>query len=641
MAKDTIYLCNFRVSVDGEWLCLKELTDVQFDVPQLQPPPWQSIHHDEINPAIVERSNLVNVCKLVIKELIESSMKYGRMLDADHIPLQHFFIVLEHVLRHGLKPSKGILGPRKELWNVLEQVEKMMPVATDITTSVRDLPNIKTHMGRARAWFRLSLMQKSLADYFHLLLERKEEILRVYYEDWALMLSDEAAVIGGLLVGLNVIDCNLCLKEEDFDTQQGIIDFSLYLRENIFSEGGNDEKTDSANMTAVLDQKNYIEELNRHLNATVTNLQSKLETLQTTNALMKEDLAIAKNQNLILQQENKTLKLSQNFAHNTKTSDSKLDNFTDLEDYVASRTNMETMYGEIKRKFQEEIHRRQELEKELKLQVSMRAEMEMAMKLLEKDIHEKQDTVVSLRRQLEDIKAINLEMYKKLQECEASLKQKTDQVGKLEAKSSQMNSTIKDLHSKIKELDQEKSSNEEKLRNLGLQLAEKDKRRSILESDLKIEREWRVSLQDFAVQEKDKLCMFKEEIKDLKKSIVNYNFMMEKNKTLSLTCIEHEQTLEELGSQLSKSKLEVEDMKEANKLLKEAVWTSDKEVVNCTQCKKQFSVSRRRHHCRNCGEIFCHDCSDNTMPLASSAKPVRVCDNCHTYLLQRYSVCST
>lgn len=39
----------------------------------------------------------------------------------------------------------------------------------------------------------------------------------------------------------------------------------------------------------------------------------------------------------------------------------------------------------------------------------------MAMKLLEKDIHEKQDTIVSLRRQLEDIKSINLDMYRKLQ----------------------------------------------------------------------------------------------------------------------------------------------------------------------------------------------------------------------------------
>ena len=45
----------------------------------------------------------------------------------------------------------------------------------------------------------------------------------------------------------------------------------------------------------------------------------------------------------------------------------------------------------------------------------MRAEMEMAMKLLEKDVHEKQNTIVSLRDQLEDIKNINMEMYTKLQ----------------------------------------------------------------------------------------------------------------------------------------------------------------------------------------------------------------------------------
>ena len=45
----------------------------------------------------------------------------------------------------------------------------------------------------------------------------------------------------------------------------------------------------------------------------------------------------------------------------------------------------------------------------------MKAEMEMAMKLLEKDVHEKQDTIIALRNQLEDIKNINLEMYTKLQ----------------------------------------------------------------------------------------------------------------------------------------------------------------------------------------------------------------------------------
>jgi hypothetical protein len=43
-----------------------------------------------------------------------------------------------------------------------------------------------------------------------------------------------------------------------------------------------------------------------------------------------------------------------------------------------------------------------------------------------------------------------------------------------------------------------------------------------------------------------------------------------------------------------------------------------------------------QHHCRNCGGIFCNPCSDNAMPLPSSAKPVRVCDICYNTLLQRY-----
>ena len=47
--------------------------------------------------------------------------------------------------------------------------------------------------------------------------------------------------------------------------------------------------------------------------------------------------------------------------------------------------------------------------------MSLKEEMEMAMRLLEKDIHEKQDTVISLRKQLEDIKTINIDLYNRLQ----------------------------------------------------------------------------------------------------------------------------------------------------------------------------------------------------------------------------------
>lgn len=45
-----------------------------------------------------------------------------------------------------------------------------------------------------------------------------------------------------------------------------------------------------------------------NFSATVTNLQAKVESLTTTNALMKEDLAIAKNNILSIQEENRQLK---------------------------------------------------------------------------------------------------------------------------------------------------------------------------------------------------------------------------------------------------------------------------------------------------------------------------------------------
>ncbi|KAL0274936.1 UNVERIFIED_CONTAM: hypothetical protein PYX00_002952 [Menopon gallinae] len=456
-AQDTIYLCNFRVSVDGEWLCLKQLEDVEFvdnnyQQPLSPPSPVEPLALLAAkDPVLIERSNLVNISKLVVKELIETSQKYGRMLDSDHLPLQHFFIVLEHVLRHGLKPKKGLLGPKKELWDILQLVEKFTPEAQDMTTSVRDLPTVKTHMGRARAWLRLALMQKKLADYLKVLIDRKEDVLCEYFEPDALMMSDEAFIIIGLLLGLNVIDCNLCVKEEDLDCQQGVIDFSLYLRSSHHYYQSADSVLDPDNMTTVLDQKNYIEELNRHLNATVTNLEAKVESLETTNALMKEDLEISKNNYLLLSDENSELK--RQLGLSGRASD-KADEGGggDASDGSSAKKDGDKKSGEVSSEVEElrkqlemEKAKRMEVEKELKLQVNMKTEMEVAMKLLEKDIHEKQNTIISLRKQLEEIKLINLEMFKKLQECEEDLTQKGELVSRLQKKTTQIGKILNNM----------------------------------------------------------------------------------------------------------------------------------------------------------------------------------------------------
>lgn len=42
------------------------------------------------------------------------------------------------------------------------------------------------------------------------------------------------------------------------------------------------------------------------------------------------------------------------------------------------------------------------------------------------------------------------------------------------------------------------------------------------------------------------------------------------------------------------------------KNLKNAVWLPDTKSSECFSCHKKFTITRRRHHCRRCGGLFCH-----------------------------------
>ena len=180
----------------------------------------------------------------------------------------------------------------------------------EITTTARDLSIVKTNAGRARAWLRLATMQKKLGDYVKVLVEQREFLLAEYYEPEALLVSEEGVLLTGLLVSLNIVDCNLCLKDGDLDCQEGVIDLSRYLRrkEDIGREGEAVlDEVEERDIATVMDQKNYIEEMNRNLAANVTNLQARVETLTTSNALMREDLAISKRKVESLEEEQESL----------------------------------------------------------------------------------------------------------------------------------------------------------------------------------------------------------------------------------------------------------------------------------------------------------------------------------------------
>lgn len=65
----------------------------------------------------------------------------------------------------------------------------------------------------------------------------------------------------------------------------------------------------------------------------------------------------------------------------------------------------------------------------------------------------------------------------------------------------------------------------------------------------------------------------------------------------------------------------------------EVRWQNEEDIDECNKCKTSFSVTRRKHHCRHCGRIFCADCVSNTVPSGPQRRPAKVCQVCHTMLV--------
>eukprot|EP00094_Tigriopus_californicus_P000837 TCALIF_00809-PA protein Name:"Similar to MTMR3 Myotubularin-related protein 3 (Homo sapiens)" AED:0.09 eAED:0.11 QI:0/0/0/1/1/1/3/0/1109 len=63
---------------------------------------------------------------------------------------------------------------------------------------------------------------------------------------------------------------------------------------------------------------------------------------------------------------------------------------------------------------------------------------------------------------------------------------------------------------------------------------------------------------------------------------------------------------------------------------KPVLWVPDHASEFCMRQVTKFWTGLRKHHCRNCGLLFCHNCSDNQAPLPEEHlyRPVRVCDDC-------------
>ncbi|KAM9360093.1 protein RUFY3 isoform 1-T1 [Symphorus nematophorus] len=573
------------------------------------------------DPIAIERLNLMNMAKLSIKGLIESALNLGRTLDSDYAPLQQFFVVMEHCLKHGLKTKKTFLGQNKSFWGALELVEKLTPEAGEITASVKDLPGLKTPLGRGRAWLRLALMQKKLSDYMKTIINRKD-LLSEFYEPNALMMEEEGAVIAGLLVGLNVIDANLCMKGEDLDSQVGVIDFSMYLK-----DGGHSSKSAEGDgqITAILDQKNYVEELNRHLSASVNNLQAKVDALEKSNTKLTEELAVANNRIITLQEDVERVKEESSYQ---------------LESRKALRSDSAPdgqVLGETRKQLKEETLLRLDVEKELEVQIGMKQEMELSMKMLEKDVCEKQDALVELRQQLEDLRAINQQLSHKSQSADAGSKQKSETIARLEEKINQMSGTVKQMETRCKQAERErdlaleanrlfKQDFGDKIESLQVEVEQLRKHRSYLELELRKERERRSEHHfDAASRQPSTPRRERRHPEDTPKQCPPESPSVKRENDQLHSGAEDKTSL---SSSLSLSHHEDEQDESFVEISQPSV---------CTLCEEDDSLLKTKKQCKNCSGVFCESCVSNELPLPSSILPETVCTACFSLLLQQYA----
>ncbi|VTJ65898.1 Hypothetical predicted protein, partial [Marmota monax] len=63
-------------------------------------------------------------------------------------------------------------------------------------------------------------------------------------------------------------------------------------------------------------------------------------------------------------------------------------------------------------------------------------------------------------------------------------------------------------------------------------------------------------------------------------------------------------------------------------------WVPDHMASHCYNCDCEFWLAKRRHHCRNCGNVFCAGCCHLKLPIPDQQlyDPVLVCNSCYEHI---------
>lgn len=720
------------------------------------------IKNPDAEPSLKERTNLVSLLKLVVKDLITSFTQLDQQIseftDDSSIHLINYFVLTEKILKHGLKQS-FISAKSTALWIALENLPKFLKESTLISESVRSLSNTKTSDGRIRAWIRLAMMHKKLAEFIFELVDRREELkLATIYHDHALMMSQEMSFISGLMVGVNVIDYNFD-KNLNFDTLNDVIDLSCYLRTAscldepstpIQQSSEESNSIVSWNCKHIFDQKVYLEELNKRLEANIDGLKKKIVNLESQNIRLEIEDKLNQTRIQILQgnsscnQSQRSIESNSNITNNNlsltgsaitnafksiisskplsnnqkvvkkpnKPPSESCDDFEivshenievsskETDQDISSQTDSLSIKNEqlqetksnqfgnqvnsenkcsirkdstanqqsthdknykqdsallirlqeqekelfalkeraaiLESSYRDSLAKIKSLERDLDSQLSQENDKATTIRIYEKDIRDKQELVDSLKASLKDAKSTNSELNQRLSDANAKLKDRLKSIQLLQNNMDKWKLEHKTLVMRIADKEKALKMISNELADVSGEKVELANKNEELKKQLDGARAGGQIVTSTIDSQAFKIKELESQLKLARKDLSDMNNLRDQNATLSKKCKDLETSLEEIGTQLLEARLEVENLRENSAMFLDSQWKDSSQVKSCDLCQQLFSVTRRKHHCRLCGNVFCQTCSDNKMELASSSKPVRVCDTCHSLLLAKF-----
>ncbi|OWF35338.1 RUN domain-containing protein 3B-like [Mizuhopecten yessoensis] len=177
----------------------------------------------------VQRRNLIQICRFAVKSLIDKASL--TTVDDECEEVINFCAVLEQLLSHRLKAQKtwfALDEDQLHFWGYIKVACKKVP--NSCINSIANLENVKSPLAKGRAWIRCVLMEKRLSEYLNVALQQTN-ITKKFYREGAVVLTEDANMLNGVLLGLNAIDFSFCLKGNNVALSSPLeIDFTPYLR---------------------------------------------------------------------------------------------------------------------------------------------------------------------------------------------------------------------------------------------------------------------------------------------------------------------------------------------------------------------------------------------------------------------------